>query len=219
MTIVVDTDVSSAWGVPHDQGSRPTCLAFALSDVNQHLNGTAKVLSAEYLYRSVARQTPGWKAGDGLQLAAALTTVGRTGQPSAAACPYAPFEPVEVPPGLPLLPASPPDAARLYGSTLTAADLDAHAVVAHLLEGKPVGLILKLTESFYRPVKGTIDFSHEVLNGLRHAVVAIGVGQHGTTSQPFIRIRNSWGTSWGDGGNAWLPFNYVDVHAVMAFKV
>lgn len=219
MTIVVGTDVSSTWGVPHDQGSRPTCLAFALSDVNQHVNRTDKVLSSEYLYRSVARQTSGWKAGDGLQLAAALTAIGKPGQPSAVACVYAPFEPVETPPSLPLLPSNPPDAARLYTSTLAAENLEAHAVVAHLLEGKPVGLILKLTESFYRPVMGIIDFSHEVLDGLRHAVVAIGVGHHGTTNQPFIRIRNSWGTDWGDGGNAWLPFNYVDVHAVTAFKV
>ncbi len=219
MKILLEIDLSDSWGPPHDQGARPTCLAFALSDVNRHLNGVPQTLSAEYLYRSVARQTSGWTVGDGLQLSAALTAVGHPGQPSAIACPYASIEPVEIPPDLPLLPASPPEAARLYGSALAAESLDAQAVMAQLLEGKPVGLVLKLTESFFAPVMGVVDFSHKVLDGLRHAVVAIGVGRHGTTNQPLIRIRNSWGTSWGDGGNAWLPLNYLDVHAVMAFKV
>jgi hypothetical protein len=219
MTVIGSIDLSVGWGPSHFQGKRPTCLAFVLSDLNRHANNVVLALSAEYLYRSAAKRMPNWQAGHGLYLAPALEAVAQPGQPTALACPYAADEPAERPPNLPALPIVAASASRLYASPVQAADVDSAKVAAELLSGNPVGLVLKLTESFFKPVMGTIDFSNNVLDGLHHAVVAIGMGLHGTTQEPYIRIRNSWGTGWGDGGNAWLPFNYVDIHAVMAFKV
>lgn len=51
-----------------------------------------------------------------------------------------------------------------------------------------------------------------------HAVVAIGYDdemkiKHSNATAPTLKgallIRNSWGTSWGDGGYGWLPYEYV----------
>jgi C1A family cysteine protease len=56
-----------------------------------------------------------------------------------------------------------------------------------------------------------------VLGG--HAVVAIGyddsrrIGSH----QGALRIRNSWGTDWGDAGYGWLPYEYVKTQQAVDF--
>ncbi|MCV0366020.1 MAG: hypothetical protein K5798_01990 [Nitrosopumilus sp.] len=51
-----------------------------------------------------------------------------------------------------------------------------------------------------------------------HAVVATGYDNNkviknsncGLTTKGAIRIRNSWGTGWGDGGYGWLPYKYIE---------
>jgi C1A family cysteine protease len=66
---------------------------------------------------------------------------------------------------------------------------------------------------------GEIPFPtpHEGVEG-GHAVVAMGYddakkiknnGPNGPQTTGALRIRNSWGTGWGDGGYGWLPYEYV----------
>lgn len=46
-----------------------------------------------------------------------------------------------------------------------------------------------------------------------HAIVAVGYNDNihikGSQNYGSLLIRNSWGTSWGDGGYGWLPYDYV----------
>jgi C1A family cysteine protease len=45
-----------------------------------------------------------------------------------------------------------------------------------------------------------------------HAVVAVGYDDNrriGSEKGAF-KIRNSWGTGWGEGGYGWLPYAYVE---------
>ena len=41
----------------------------------------------------------------------------------------------------------------------------------------------------------------------RHAVVAVGHGERGSTS--FVLVRNSWGQALGLEGHAWISVDYL----------
>jgi len=49
-----------------------------------------------------------------------------------------------------------------------------------------------------------------VLGG--HAVVAVGYDDNRKikNDKGALKIRNSWGTGWGEGGYGWLPYKYVE---------
>ncbi|MNL34389.1 Papain family cysteine protease [compost metagenome] len=66
------------------------------------------------------------------------------------------------------------------------------------------------------PTNGVVAFSPMILPGRAHAVVAVGLGAT-AAGQQYVRIRNSWGTKWGDQGHAWLPIEYIDLHTLQAF--
>lgn len=216
MTVVSSIDLSANWGPPQLQGSRPTCLAFTASELNRNLSGTDSTLSAEYIYRAAARKSTTWKAGSGLFMAHLSEALAQQGQPTDLVCPYLAYEPNEEPPDLPQLEAS----EKLYAAKVQLISTAPQQIEDELRQGTPVGLILKLTDTFMRPTQGTIEFSHMLLSiNMHHAVVATGLGKHSGTGELHFRIRNTWGENWGEKGNAWLPHSYVQSHAVTAFKV
>lgn len=60
--------------------------------------------------------------------------------------------------------------------------------------------------------------SHDPVQG-GHAVVAIGYDDNRRigNEQGALKIRNSWGTSWGEGGYGWLPYRYVETELAVDF--
>jgi C1A family cysteine protease len=55
----------------------------------------------------------------------------------------------------------------------------------------------------YRPTFDTIQGGQ--------AVIAVGYAdEHISGTKGALRIRNSWGSRWGDGGYGWLPYAYVE---------
>mmetsp|Transcript_45921 Transcript_45921/g.71944 ORF Transcript_45921/g.71944 Transcript_45921/m.71944 type:complete len:350 (-) Transcript_45921:197-1246(-) len=87
-------------------------------------------------------------------------------------------------------------------------DLD--AMRGCLAEGFPIVFGLKLTQRFFRPYPGGVVTTPDpndpksAEHGL-HAMLLVG---YSNRSQVFI-VRNSWGTSWGDNGYAYVPFDYI----------
>ena len=211
MSISSSHDMGAAFGPARHQGQRPTCLAFALSDLNQIFSKAPGYLSAEYLYRSAAAQTPAWVPDEGLYLDRAVQAVGAPGQPDETALPYGLLEPT-----IPLN--ALPNCAELYLANFTIANMPADAVVAALKLGEPTGLVIKITQEFLDAPEGVIPFSPMVFPDKRHAVIATAVGVHDDTGEKYIRVRNSWGAAWGQAGYAWLHFGYVDTHTVSTFK-
>jgi Cysteine protease len=52
-----------------------------------------------------------------------------------------------------------------------------------------------------------------------HAVVAIGYDDNRRIGQSTgaLKIRNSWGTAWGEQGYGWLPYQYIEEELAMDF--
>jgi len=192
-----------------DQGMRPTCIAFALTEVELVAAPGIQALSPEYLYQSAAQQTPGWLPHAGVPLGAALAAA-TAGQPAEADYPYQAIEPT--------LPISPlPSSFALYGLPVRYYSTDVAQIVQALRNGVPIGLGLQLTDSFHHPVSGVIAFETDIRPDELHAVTAVGLGwDHG---EFYFMVRNSWGVGWGIQGNAWLPATYVHAHALCTFGV
>lgn len=80
-----------------------------------------------------------------------------------------------------------------------------HAMRKALTEGKPVVFAMTVFSSMYNAPNGHIPMpgpQDEMQGG--HAIVAVG---YDNDRRHFI-IRNSWGTSWGDKGYGYLPYDY-----------
>ncbi len=203
-------DHSASLGAARHQGQRLTCLAFAVSDVNRRLAPAPDVLSAEYLYQHAGAITLGWKAGEALYLAPALSVAGKPGQPLEVDYPYQSTSAATV-----AIPAPPPGA-KMYSSGVREIKRTSDIVVAELQAGNVVGLIIESTATLMAPSNGVVAFTPMILPGRAHAVVAVGLGATKAGEQ-YVRVRNSWGTNWGDQGHAWLPIEYIDLHTLQAF--
>lgn len=212
MTVKLAVDLTGALGPVRDQGARGTCLAFALSELHRHKHGIDALLSPEYLYRAAAAVTSGWTPMGGIPVSAGLIAVAAPGQPEEPHCPYQPNEPA-VPPTIPA------GSFPLYMSPGAQMGVSVAQVTASITGGTPIGLVIKLTGTFFVPVDGLIAFPAPLAStNAVHAVVAAGSGTHSVLGQ-CILIRNSWGETWGDKGNAWLPASYVQQHGLSMFEV
>ncbi|ATH84139.1 hypothetical protein CO724_00350 [Ectopseudomonas mendocina] len=192
-----------------NQGNRPTCVAFAVTDLNRRF--AEDELGPEYYYRATVQRIPGWKPGDGVQ-ASAAAEASKTGHALETHFPYQIAEP-----SVPL--EALPDTLDLFGYPIRFFNADIAQLIDSMRMGVPIGLALRLTYDFYSPVEGIIPFSPLVLPGaMLHAVVAVGMG-HDDHAETWFLIRNSWGKEWGQNGHAWIPAAYIAVHATCAFGV
>ena len=214
MTITIHSDHSAAFGPARSQGDRPTCLAFAMSDLNR-FHASSTMLSAEYLYRGAAARTPGWQPGDGTFLRHAIAVTAAPGLPEEVLLPYEAMEPT-----LPMATLPTTSDGAFYSNTFSGGTaLPSAAIKAMLGQGVPVGLVIKLTPGFVYATGGLVDFSKDVFPDEYHAVIATAAGTRDSTAVDYIRIRNSWGSGWGDGGYAWLHASYVDAYTVETFRI
>ena len=206
MTVAVACTIEDHFGPVRDQGLRPTCLAFALSALNQHASSAHGYLSVEYLYRQALCGTAGTV---GLSLHRGLESVSK-GQPEEQHAPYETTEPVP-PITVPALPA----ATTLHSAALSEGIFDLAKIEKTLLAGHPVGLGLRITRSFNQPSNGVIAFEANAFPNAAHAVVVVGTGIIG--GERHLRFRNSCGSQWGDAGHAWLPLSYVELHTLCVY--
>lgn len=208
MTIKEEVILAQAKFPARDQGLRPTCIAFALAELNLGAATGVEVLSPEYAYQGAACLIPAWVPGAGVPLDAALRATS-SGQPVESDFPYQAVEPIAPVP-------APPTTLNLHGGSVVMLHLDIEVMCGMLRQRRPVGIGLRLTESFYMPADGLVTFEAAALMPVvLHAVAIVGLGWK--DDEAHFLIRNSWGHGWGRDGLAWVSGTYIREHALCAF--
>ena len=198
-------DVSARVGPARDQGKRPTCVAFALSDLHASIRASDFVpLSVEYLFYHACRLATPFNPHTGVTLQQALQALNKDGQPTDAAWPY-----------LPQLPSNlnhyrPPQineaVYRKNGNHIHGKVVD--KLVEEMNAGRPAMIVFRSSIRFVLAKVGqpvTWSTTDQLL--LPHAVLAVAIGT--AKSERFVKVKNSWGTGWADKGFAWLSEEYI----------
>ena len=213
-----------------NQGSRPTCVAFATGAVHeweQDRRQPAAPLSPQHLYY-LCKQNDGYH-GPGTYISMAVRLIRTRGQCREATWPY---NPNAIPGNQGQGP--PPHAAeqeagdhRIFAALDVSGDqvepiqriLAGFDLGGRSLVGRPVVFGVPLFGSFFggetaRSGKVTLPLPGERIRG-GHAMVFVGYRVHaGAPGGGYFIVRNSWGQGWApdnpDGpGHCWLPFAYV----------
>jgi hypothetical protein len=183
---------------PRDQGSRPTCLSWAVTAAHEFGLPDGR-LSVEYLHWNSGN----YAGGRGTVLAAA-GALRSEGQPDELQWPYLEHnddaDPGYLPPSTVVGPFS--------AAVLRLSQIDVDVLSTELSSGYLPVIALRVTDAFVAAAGGVIRPDGSGSDG--HAVVAVGIarfaGAHGLggvmPGERLVCVRNSWGRGWGVDGYA-----------------
>ena len=209
--IAVSVDLRALFGPARNQGSRPTCLAFAASDAHAGLRTGWAPLSCEYAFYQAQRRA-GRAPSAGALLSSMLEALREDGQPEERGWPYLSATPADAASWTP-----PAQLGALFGRNGAKSVHSLDRVIGDLDQGWPVIILLMLSRAFYAGnPRGVVDPAADEVPEpqRRHAVIAVG---HGTVDgQRAILVRNSWGPTWGDAGHGWLTERFLNARIFAA---
>lgn len=202
MAIRVIVDLRSQFGDIRDQGQRPTCMAFAASDAHSFSRGNNNPLSVEYVYFQAVQRRTNSDRTTGVSFEAISEALSINGQPLEADWPYIANLGIDDP-------WTPPKTlGTLFYCNATKITGGVANIYTNLDAGRAVVVVMEISISFFSisantPLPGLT--SEPRVN--THAVIVVGHGE--SASGRCLLIRNSWNTSWGDGGYAWIHEDYL----------
>lgn len=200
---------------PGDQGSRPTCLSWAITVAHEFRLSTGQ-LSIEFLHWNSGN----YRGGRGTIVAAA-EALNSDGQPEETQWPYLltndDTHPGYKPPSSVVGPFS------RAGIRLSLVDID--ELTLELGDGHLPVLAIRVTDAFLVARGGFVRDDGSGSDG--HAVTAVGIAEYvGTASRDgvgpgtrLVCIRNSWGQAWGMGGYALMTEGALTACAIGAVVV
>jgi len=201
-SITVSKDLRSRFGPPRDQGGRPTCLAFAMSDAHAAVRGPWEGLSCEYLFYHAKRRENAPPSA-GAKPSYIRQALEHEGQPVEADWKYLDTLPADLKLWVP--PAKMGTAYKRSSALLAGGFDEAWAEVE---TGTPVLIVMTISDAFYMPDgDGVVNSAEAPDPARRHAIVASATGER--TGVKCLLGRNSWGETWGLQGHAWLAEPYL----------
>jgi C1A family cysteine protease len=191
-----------------DQGPRGTCAAFATSAVHEHARHrrgrTDPQLCVELLLWR-AKQLDGLP-GDATTFDAAARALHDDGHCPEVLWPYDVSRDPSVASPTPPTAALAADVARR--ATMTQLGGGRQPLLETLRDGRCVIIGIELWEGFYACREPALpDPAHDIDPGALHAVCLVGVDD----AAGRVKVRNSWGTGWGQNGYAWMPIDALDM--------
>jgi hypothetical protein len=213
VTITTDIDVTLKVGPIRFQGQRPTCIAFAASDVHAAVRAsTYDALSAEYLFYHARKRAPHFDPTRGATLEQTMQAVAADGQPVEAKWPYM----LKLPDLKAYIP--PSGISPVFKRSATLLPVTFAALDAELRSGRPAMIVFENTENFMYAKRDTpvAVTAGDPVTGL-HAVVAVALGTANTT--PCVKVKNSWGIGWAGDGYGWLTESYFTAHAIAVVQM
>lgn len=217
-------DLEPAFPPVEDQGDLGSCTANAGVGIMEYYERRAfgRHLDASrlFLYKAT-RNLLGWTGDKGAFIRTTMGAMALFGVPPEEYWPYVPEDFDKEPPAFCYSFAQNYKALLFF--RLDPPDMTAKALLGRiklmLAGGLPSMFGFTVVSSIHDAAgDGNIPFpvdGDEVLGG--HAVVAVGYDdthtikskKTGKGTRGALRIRNSWGPDWGDGGYGWLPYDYV----------
>jgi C1A family cysteine protease len=201
-------DLRGQFGPARDQKQRPTCMAFAASDIHGAARGNIEFLSTEFAHFHAVRRKKPFDPHSGVSFSLVAQSIHEDGQPPEAIWPYLPALPTDLNEWKP-----PKDCKPIFRRQYQIEGAAIERVYEYLRNSRPVVITMTISSSFFRPSQDGViagSLSEPPINS--HAVVAVG---YGTNSQSrAVLVRNSWGDRWGLHGYAWITEEYLQPRIV-----
>ena len=201
-------DLSNYFGPIKDQGQLGSCTAFPVAGVYEFLamqNSKTVEISEQFIYYDTRKRQGNESEDTGATLLDTIISIKKSGACYSSTCPYS-IDTYHLSPSEEAYTEAKHQIVEKAVRVKVKEDDFKHAIS----NGYPVIFGLKLYKSFYSkdgngiiPYPASNEKSYD--NHGTHAMLIVGYND----DEKLFKVRNSWGTSFGDNGYCYIPYDYL----------